>query len=55
MEKHMSTTKKEKKDSYSEKPTTEYKGEGSQTGYNNKRTKKNPGAGQSGSGHLNYG
>jgi hypothetical protein len=50
----MSVTKKEKEEKHSKKPRTEYYGD-SATGDNNRRTKKNPGAGQSGSGSLSYG
>jgi hypothetical protein len=49
------TTKKEKDKEYSETPETVYRGEGREVGTNNRRTKKNPESGQSGSGHLSYG
>jgi hypothetical protein len=51
----MTATKKEKDKEYSKTPESVYRGEGVQVGNNNKRTKKNPEAGQSGSGHLSYG
>ena len=49
------STNKEVLKSNKKKPDGAYKAPHVATGSNNARTKKNPCAGQKGSGHLNYG